>query len=104
MAKCRWGEASTTGKAEIRVVNADGTSSITTVAATTESGNLRFNIAGFGYSSPTIKIRMGKDIKAPVAEAVKKTPAVIKCVKGKTVKKVVGVKPVCPSGYKKAAA
>ena len=104
MAKCRWGEASTTGKAEIRVVNADGTSSITTVAATTESGNLRFNIAGFGYSSPTIKIRMGKDIKAPVAEAVKKTPTVIKCVKGKTVKKVVGVKPVCPSGYKKAAA
>jgi len=101
MAKCRWGESSSSGKAEIQVVNANGTTSVTTVAATTEDGNLRFNISGFGYSSPTIKIRMGKDIKAPVADAVIKKPITIKCVKGKTVKKVVGVKPVCPSGYKK---
>jgi hypothetical protein len=33
-----------------------------------------------------------------------KKSVAIKCVKGKTVKKVVGVKPVCPSGYKKVAA
>jgi hypothetical protein len=32
-----------------------------------------------------------------------KKSVAIKCVKGKTVKKVVGVKPVCPSGYKKVA-
>jgi hypothetical protein len=103
MAKCRWGESSSSGKAEIQIVNAGGTTSVTTVAATTENGNLRFNIAGFGYSSPTIKIRMGKDIKAPVAEVTPKKSVAIKCVKGKTVKKVVGVKPVCPSGYKKVA-
>jgi hypothetical protein len=46
---------------------------------------------------------MGKDLKAPVADAVIKKLITIKCVKGKTVKKVVGVKPVCPSGYKKVA-
>jgi len=103
MAKCRWGESSSSGKAEIQVVNANGTTSVTTVAATTEDGNLRFNISGFGYSSPTIKIRMGKDIKAPVSEVASKNSIAIKCVKGKTVKKVVGVKPVCPSGYKKVA-
>ena len=40
---------------------------------------------------------------SPPVTAVKKE-ITIKCVKGKTVKKVVGVKPVCPSGYKKAAA
>ena len=101
MAKCRWGESSSSGKAEIQVVNANGATSVTTVAATTEDGNLRFNIAGFGYSSPTIKIRMGKDIKAPVPDVTPKKSVAIKCVKGKTVKKVVGVKPVCPSGYKK---
>ncbi len=104
MAKCRWGEASSTGKAEIQVVNADGTSSITTVAATTENGNLRFNIAGFGYSAPTIKIRMGKDVKAPVSEVVTKKPIAIKCVKGKTVKKVLAIKPVCPKGFKQVPA
>jgi hypothetical protein len=103
MAKCRWGDATSNAKAEVQIVNSDGKSSVTTVAATTENGNLRFNISGFGYSSPTIKIRMGKDIKAPVADAVIKKPITIKCVKGKTVKKVVGVKPVCPSGFKKVA-
>jgi len=94
MAKCRWGDATSSARAEVQIVNSDGKTSVTTLAATTEDGNFRFNIAGFGYSSPTIKIRMGKDIKVPIA---------IKCVKGKTVKKVVGVKPVCPSGYKKVA-
>jgi hypothetical protein len=104
MAKCRWGDATSSARAEVQIVNSDGKTSITTLAATTEDGNYRFNIAGFGYSSPTIKIRMGKDIKAPVTETVTKAAIAIKCVKGKTVKKVVGVKPVCPSGYKKTAA
>lgn len=103
MAKCRWGEATSSARAEVQIVNPDGKISITTVIAKTEDKNFRFNIAGFGYSSPTIKIRMGKDIKAPVADGVAKKSIAIKCVKGKTVKKVVGLKPVCPSGYKKVA-
>jgi hypothetical protein len=103
MAKCRWGEATSSARAEVQIVNPDGKVSITTVIAKTEDKNFRFNIAGFGYSSPTIKIRMGQDIKAPVSDGVAKKSVAIKCVKGKTVKKVVGVKPVCPSGYKKIA-
>jgi hypothetical protein len=103
LAKCRWGDAVSSAKAEVQIVNSDGKTSITTLAATTEDGNFRFSINGFGYSSPTIKIRMGKDIKAPIAEVVTKNSIAIKCVKGKTVKKVVGVNPVCPSGYKKVA-
>jgi hypothetical protein len=104
LAKCRWGDAVSSARAEVQIINSDGKTSITTLAATTEDGNFRFNIAGFGYSSPTIKIRMGKDIKAPIAEVVTQKSIAIKCVKGKTVKKVVGVKPVCPSGYKKVVA
>lgn len=103
IAKCRWGEATSSAKAEVQIVNSNGKTSVTTLAATTEDGNFRFNIAGFGYSSPTIKIRMGKDIKDPIAEVAPKKPIAIKCVKGKSVKKVVGVKPICPSGYKKVA-
>ncbi len=104
MAKCRWGDAISSARAEVQIVNSDGKASITTLAATVEDGNLRFSLSGFGYSSPTIKIRMGKDVKAPVSETVTKRSIAIKCVKGKAVKKVVGVKPICPSGYKKTAA
>lgn len=39
------------------------------------------------------------ELDAKAAVAVKKTT--ITCVKGKLTKKVTGVKPVCPSGYKK---
>jgi hypothetical protein len=51
---------------------------------------------------------MGKDIPPPIemkpATSSANKVVAIKCVKGKTIKKVVGVKPVCPSGYKKVAA
>ena len=44
---------------------------------------------------------------SPVAVIAKPTPAAkkttITCVKGKTTKKVTGVKPKCPAGYKKKA-
>ena len=108
IAQCRWGDAVSSARAEIQIVYSDGTASITTMAATTQDGNLRFNIAGFGYSSPTIKIRMGKDIKITAQADPKKTSpnkkVAIKCTKGKLVKKVVGVNPVCPKGYKQVPA
>ena len=108
LAKCRWGEATASARAEVQIVNSDGKTSVTTVAATTEDGNFRFNIAGFGYSSPTIKIRMGKDIPPPIEGKSETSPSnkmvAIKCVKGKTVKKVLAVKPVCPKGYKQVPA
>jgi hypothetical protein len=107
-AKCRWGNATTNAKAEVQVVNSDGKSSITTIAATTENENLRFNIAGFGYSSPTIKIRMGNDISGPIGSTTASKSAnkkiAIKCEKGKTVKKVLAIKPVCPNGFKQVPA
>jgi hypothetical protein len=108
MAKCRWGEDTSSARAEVQIISADGKASITTLAATTEDRNFRFNIAGFGYSSPTIKIRMGNDIPLPLETKPLSTTSnktiAIKCVKGKTVKKVVAIKPVCPTGYKKVAA
>jgi hypothetical protein len=108
MAKCRWGGAASSAKAEIQIVNSDGKVTSTTIAASTENGNLRFNVAGFGYSSPTIKIRMGSNV-GKILEPMTSTPkavvqTTIKCVKGKTVKKVVAVKPTCPKGYKQVPA
>ncbi len=108
IAKCRWGDGTALARAEVQIVSSEGKTSITTVAATVENGNFRFNIAGFGYSSPTIKIRMANDvgpISQPINTAPKATERVaIKCLKGKTIKKVVGAKPVCPKGYKQVSA
>ena len=108
MAKCRWGDAASSAKAEIQIVNSDGKATITTIVASTENGNLRFNVAGFGYSSPTIKIRMAKDVGV-IGKSSKSSPkaspnVAIKCVKGKTVKKIVALKPSCPKGYKQVSA
>ena len=60
--------------------------------------------AGFTFSSPTIQVKLSQEAPAPTptaspAPATKKLT--ITCVKGKTTKSVTGVKPVCPTGYKK---
>jgi len=106
IAKCRWGDAVSSAKAEVQIIYADGKASVTSVAATTQDGNLRFNISGFGYSSPTIKIKMVMEVPLTAAPDPKKSSAAkkvaIKCTKGKLVKKVLAINPVCPKGYKKA--
>jgi hypothetical protein len=119
IAKCRWGSAATNAKAEVQIVDSSGVKTITTVAATVLNGILRFNISGFGYSSPTIGIRMSSENMPVKVEAVVDSPApsatptskiaiasrkkmiTITCVKGKLSKKVMATKPVCPTGYKK---
>jgi hypothetical protein len=126
IAKCRWGDAISSARAEVQIISSDGKTSVTTLTATTQDGNLRFNIAGFGYSSPTIKVRMGKDIPVVIQEnpnnttasksdiplAAEQTPkastpgkkVAVKCIKGKLVKKVVAVNPTCPKGFKRVSA
>ena len=101
MAKCRWGLAVTNAKAEVQIVNSDGISNVTTIAATIENGMLRFNISGFGYSSPTIVIRMKSEVSQVKSETiVVKSKSTITCIKGKMTKKVTAIKPKCPAGYK----
>lgn len=104
-ANCRWGLDSLLPQAQVQIINKDGTSSITTAVATQENGMLRFNITGFGYSSPTIKLKMSSQSFDTTTVAQKTTSGpskkVIICAKGKLVKQVVAVKPKCPTGYKK---
>ncbi len=102
LAKCRWGSAVTNAKAEVQIVNSAGISTVTTIAATIENGMLRFNISGFGYSSPTIVIRMKSEVSQVRSEpVVVKGKSTITCIKGKLTKKVTGLAPKCPAGYKK---
>ena len=73
---------------------------MTTAAAMIQNGMLRFNIAGFGYSAPSIRIKMTRTAVGATSKIQPKKTA-IACVKGKEIKKVVGLNPKCPVGYKK---
>jgi hypothetical protein len=97
-AACRWGSTALGGKAQIQILNADGTSRITTSSNQIRNGLLMFNVSGFGYSSPTIKISMAK-AQTQSSSALK--TSTITCVKGKLSKRVTAVSPKCPAGYKK---
>jgi hypothetical protein len=68
------------------------------------NGWLTLGAYGFTYSNPTISVKLTQDAPvvaapAPATPATKKIT--ITCVKGKTSKTVSGVKPTCPTGYKK---
>jgi len=79
---------------------------VTTSVATQENGMLRFNISGFTYSAPIIRIRMGQgDFKpaqrSPIKSVTGPKKKVLICVKGKLTKQIVAASPKCPAGYKK---
>ena len=99
-AKCRWGDDASLPQAQVQIINQDGSSSVTTAVATTQNGMLKFNISGFGYSAPSIRIKMSKSAFTSTKPVAAK-PTTITCVKGKVTKKVTAVNPKCPAGYKK---
>ena len=111
LAKCIWGNSPTNASARISILNSEGTSSVVTQSLKQQTGFYYFNINGFGFSAPTIRIKLTQDALAtaptpsatPSIAAVKPVAAkkVISCVKGKVTKKVTGTNPKCPSGYKK---
>lgn len=113
LAKCIWGNSPTNASARISILNSEGTSSVVTQSLKQQTGFYYFNINGFGFSAPTIRIKLTQDVVAiaptpsatPTNAAVKPVAAkkVITCAKGKATKKVTGTKPKCPSGYKKVA-
>jgi hypothetical protein len=99
-AKCRWGDDASLPRAQVEIISQDGKTSITTAVAMNQNGMLKFNIAGFGYSAPSIRIKMSKNAITPAQPTTSKKTT-ITCVKGKTTKKVTAINPKCPSGYTK---
>ena len=122
-AECYWGSNFSNANATVSVIGKDGEQTVTTSSFTTSNGWVNFIASGFTFSAPTIKVKYvapaptpivgatptpeptTTEVAAPIA-AQKPKPIVsrkitITCVKGKAVKKVTAVKPVCPKGYKK---
>ena len=94
-ARCLYGFTKAPIGATVSVVSADGQSQVATVVVSQKDKWIHLGAYGFGFSTPTLKVKFTQAAAPAVA---KKTT--ITCVKGKTVKKVTAVKPACPSGYK----
>lgn len=98
-------------KASVSIVNENDVQSVATEVVNEKDGWMYLAANGFHFSQPAIKVKLSQEAApAPKTEA---TPAATKgptpkkvtitCQKGKVKKKVVGIKPSCPAGFKKVA-
>ena len=94
VARCIYGFSKAPIGATVSVLSNDGQAQVATTIIKEASGFFRMGAYGFGFSSPTIKMK----ITQAGAAGAKST---ITCIKGNKAKKVTAVKPVCPAGFKK---
>jgi hypothetical protein len=92
MLRCIYGLPNLPLFAEIAVVNDAGIEKIATKSFSEKKGISYISVNNFSFSVPKIKIKLYPANKR----------LTIKCVKGNVKKSVSGIKPVCPTGYKKA--
>ena len=110
-ARCIYGFTQAPIRASISVISSDGSAqNIATEVINEKDGWINLEANNFTFSQPTIKVKVlgelsqkstitqSNKIEANKLVATKKT---ITCIKGKTTKKVTGLSPKCPTGYKK---
>lgn len=90
-------------KATLSVLNDKGENTVITSVAKEDKGWFNFSVAGFTFSSPTIRLKLEESpAVSPTPEQTKApTTKKITCVKGKVKKVVSGTNPKCPTGFKK---
>ena len=112
VARCLYNFSNAPIRAEVSITSAEGENRVATTAINEKDGWLYFSARGFTFSAPTIRVKFFQDkvsttestinksesAKKPIQIAGKKS---VTCTKGKTSKKVTGVKPKCPAGWKK---
>jgi len=92
IAECRWGKDIAKSKIVVSIISADGSTNVGVSNYSLKNNLITFNVSGFTYSSPKIKVGLTSQ-----STGLK----TIICAKGKVIKKVTSAKPVCPAGYKK---
>ncbi len=99
VARCLYGFTNAPIQATVSIIGGENANVATTVLGE-RNGWLSMAAGGFTFSTKTIQVKLSQEkavVTSPKQSAIKTT---IKCVKGKTTKKVTAVKPKCPSGYK----
>jgi hypothetical protein len=105
-ARCLYGFTKAPIGATVSIVSADGQAQVATVVVSQRDKWIHLGAYGFGFSSPTLKVKFTQDAPAPTAtptpsaKPVVAKKSTITCVKGKTTKKVTALKPKCPTGFK----
>ena len=97
VARCIYKFTSAPISATVSITSENGAASAATTIVNEKNGWLTLAAYGFTFSSPTVRVKLAQQPVAPVI-AKKKS---ITCVKGKIVKKVTALNPLCPKGYKK---
>ncbi len=108
-ARCYYGFSKAPIEARVEVVSANNAAQVATVLVSEKDGFIKLQADNFTFSSPTIKMKLTQSSDAVQAKPVEATPikvsprkiVSITCTNGKISKKISGVNPKCPSGYKK---
>ena len=115
-ARCIYGLQDVPLSATISVVSTEGTNKIATSSIVMGSEWINFNVSGFTFSAPTIKVQVteakkeittksnnevSKITSSPLTATKKAKKTTVSCVKGKVTKEITSINPKCPAGYKK---
>jgi hypothetical protein len=103
VARCIYGFSKAPINATLSITSSDGTPQVATTVIGEKNGWLYLQAKNFEFSAPVIKAKLtqeGSPKPASKSKAVGKN-STITCSKGKDVKRIYGVKPKCPAGYKK---
>ena len=101
VARCLYGFSKAPLNASISVVDNGGVSTIATKLVSEKDGWLRIAAYGFGFSNPTIKVKLTQSEVASTTRTKVGKKITIVCVKQKEVRQVTALKPACPKGFKK---
>ena len=96
VARCVYGFTDAPVSAVVTVTGGDGNNQVATTSVVEREGWISLSADNFTFSSPTIKVKLEQQQKL----SVKKSSKTITCTKGSTTKRVTGVSPQCPKGFK----
>lgn len=91
-ARCIYSFSKAPINATISILSSEGVTDISTSTLKEANGWLYLSANNFEFSAPVIRIKLSQD--APIAKTT------ITCKSWKTTKKVTGIKPTCPKGFK----
>ena len=103
VARCIYGFSKAPIQAVVSIISPEGENKVATTLIREKDGWLTLSAVGFTFSSPTIRVVLSQKAVASSVSSSKRTSktTTINCVKGSTLRKVSGIKPKCPTGYKK---
>jgi hypothetical protein len=94
VARCLYGFNSAPISAKVSIVSTAGNTTVATTTLNEKNGWITLTANGFTFSDPTIKVKLTQE------KVLAKKKITISCINGKSTKKVTGISPKCPSGFK----